>query len=297
MSVTYPQVERRERLAAEEFHRRYVDRAPVVITGVAAAWPAITTWTLDRLREIGADVEGRVRPGDDATGAAESIRMGDFLDVVAAYRRDRAGDGAATSGRPPYLHDTPMTPMLTAVRRDIRPFPVEYFPRWYRDEWWFFALLFVGVDSLTPLHFDTQETHNLFFQITGHKRFIIVPPRARRCCYAYDWRWSPIDAASPDLALYPRFRDATPVECTLGPGEILYIPSRAFHQVRGPDFTVSFNIDWHTRRSALRGMLAFFRGMPLRYVASNAIHAIGLWTGTPSRVLQGLYRRHLETVD
>ena len=87
------------------------------------------------------------------------------------------------------------------------------------------------------------------------------------------------------------------MQCDIGPGEILYLPPGSFHEVRSLESSISFNLDWHTRRSAIRGSLAVFRGMPLRYVFYNLMHAVGMCGRIPCRWVYSLLRLHLNTVD
>lgn len=55
---------------------------------------------------------------------------------------------------------------------------------------------------------------------------------------------SAVDVEAPDLALHPRFAEAsgTHLDAVLGPGDALYIPAGWWHYVRSitPSFTVNF---------------------------------------------------------
>jgi jumonji domain-containing protein 7 len=44
--------------------------------------------------------------------------------------------------------------------------------------------------------------------------------------------WIPIDPLAPDFDQFPRFRYARPLQVTLRPGDLLYLPSLWFHHVR-----------------------------------------------------------------
>lgn len=297
--LTYPELERRGQLDPDEFHREYVGKRPVIFTDAKRLWGPIQHWTLEYFRQLAGHVEVKYRPGYKlGPHSTERLPLRAFLDAVADYERDRAAGTLAPGRFPPYLHDTPMLEMAPALSADLAHFPSHYLPRWYHRDWARFLLFFIGPsDTLTPLHFDTCETNNLFFQVVGRKRFIVVPPERRDSCYAYDWRWSKVRAESPDYDAYPRFRDASPFQCEIGPGEILYIPPGAFHEVRALEPSISFNLDWHTRRTAFRGTAAVMRGMPLRYAFYNVVHAIGMAGGIPCRWVYPLLRLHLSVVD
>lgn len=297
--MPYPQLERRENLCPDEFYRDYVGRKPVIFSDCKDRWGPMPHWTTDWFRKNGGDQTVKVRPGYRlGAGTTEYVNLKEFLDMVAAYEEDREAGTLARKRFPPYLHDTFMPELLRAMRGDLEKFPVHYLPQWYHREWTRFMLFFIGPsDTFTPLHFDTCETNNLFFQVVGRKRFIIVRPEHRSRCYAYDWRWSPVKAEDPNYDEHPLFKDAAPVQCEIGPGEILYLPPGSFHEVRSLESSISFNLDWHTRRSAISGSLAVFRGMPLRYVFYNLMHAVGMCGRIPCRWVYPLLRSHLNTVD
>ncbi|MFW6012138.1 MAG: cupin-like domain-containing protein [bacterium] len=298
MTIETTSVERRKRLSAEDFYGEFVDKKPLVIEGIVDGWRAFDLWKPDYFEEIAGDVRVKVKRGDLTRGLVDFLPLAEYLRRVEAYEERRRRGEAGPEDRPAYLHDVPMLAMADQLVQDVEPFPVEYLPRWYRERWWLFSQFFYGpTHSLTPLHFDTLETHNIFFQVTGRKRFLMVPPSDRDKCYIFKWRWSEVDAEQPDLDRHPRFRDAQVIEAVVGPGEILYMPPGTLHHVRSLDPAISFNIDWQTPRSALRGVAALTRGMPLKNVYYNSVAALGLWTRLPSKVLFPLYKSYLDYVS
>jgi hypothetical protein len=50
-----------------------------------------------------------------------------------------------------------------------------------------------------------------------------------------------VDISNPDFAKYPLFADAIGEECTLEPGEMLFIPVFYWHQVTSLDNSISCN--------------------------------------------------------
>ncbi|MCX7899776.1 MAG: cupin-like domain-containing protein, partial [Methylocystis sp.] len=77
----------------------------------------------------------------------------------------------------------------------------------------------------------------------------------------------------------------------------LYMPPGTLHHVRSLEASLSFNVDWHTKRSALHGIAAALRGMPLKNVYYNALVAFGLYTGTPVRRVFPYYKSYLSYVS
>ena len=225
MSASYPVLDIVDTLNGDEFRSRYLDRRPVVLRDALADCRAVARWNAAYLRRSAGQQPVKVKQASQGGGSP-------FCRITLAAFLDRLEVKPASPDTPmPYLHDTPLLTEGSTLLDDLHGLPLDWLPAWYRDRWWRFALFFVGAPgSLTPLHFDSLETHNLFFQISGHKRFIIVPPDAVARCYRRDWRWADVDAERPDLLRFPRFEHIGARECTLGTGDMLYIPPRAFHR-------------------------------------------------------------------
>lgn len=294
----FPEVERREGLTAEEFRRRYRGRRSVVVSGLTQEWRAVTEWSGGYFAELAGDLRVKVKPGYIPQGEVDFLTLGRYAEIVEGYEAILASGGEKPAQPPAYLHDIPMLAMVPRLVDDVQPFPVDWLPRWYRSRWWRFAQFFYGpTHSLTPLHFDTLGTHNLFFQVKGTKRFIVISSEERRRCYMYGWRWSEVDPEAPDFHRHPAFSEVTPREALVGPGDVLYMPPGTLHHVRSLDESISFNIDWHTRGSAYAGMAGVTRGMPWKNFYYNAIVAFGLTTGISSRALYPLYRSYLDYIS
>jgi hypothetical protein len=125
----------------------------------------------------------------------------------------------------------------------------------------------------------------MFFQFAGAKRFVMVDAADRGRCYTYNWRWSPVDPEDPDLERFPQFRGVRSMECVVEGGDLLYMPPGTLHKVISLTPSVSFNIDWHDRRSALHGLTAARHGMPRKNLRYNLLLALGVWGNLPLRAL------------
>lgn len=301
-AASYPRVERREGLSPEKFFAEYVGRRPVVVPGALRDCRALARWNPAHLRDVAGTQlvtlkSSLTRQGVGGLATIRS-RLGDYLDRIEAYESALRRGEATPDGRPAYLHDVPLLGLLPEAAADLEGLPAEFFPRWYRPERWRFAQFFLGPShSVTPLHFDCLLTHNLFFQVLGRKRFILLDHDQLGLCYPYRWRWCEVDAEDPDFSRHPLFRRARATECIVEPGDLLYLPPGTLHQVRSLDCAMSFNVDWHTPGSALRGILAALRGMPPKNVYYNAVSALGLCTGLPARWLLPFYRSYLNYVS
>jgi Cupin-like domain len=278
-------VDVRPTLSPEEFRAEYAGRRPVVLRGAIADMPAVSTWSAGHLGAVAPDQRVRLKVGTVSAGRTDIVALADYARELAEWEAKVAESD--DPGEPPgYLHDVPLLSMIPSLRRDLEPFPVEYFPPFFRDRWWSFTQFFVGPSrALTPLHFDTLLTHNLFFQVHGSKRFVMVADAERDKCYPYNWRWAEVDPEAPDLQRHPRFRDATVLTCDVEAGDIFYMPPGTLHKVTSLSSSISFNIDWHDRASALRGIGAVRHGMPLTNLRYNVLFALGVIARVPRGVL------------
>ena len=241
------------------FSREFVARRrPVIITGVAAHWPAISLWNTTYLEKALADARVPVeiwdREGERSDPAdylanvrRQPMRFSEFLANVRAEGRGSRGY---------YLAQYPILSAAPRLRDDIRP-PVEYMrvqigiPRTLARRMRLDPSLWVGpAGAVTTLHFDS--THNLFVQISGRKKVILIAPEQSRFVYypcrefGRNLHFSPVDAERPDLNRHPRFVRATPLEVNVSPGEMLFIPATWWHYLRALEPSISLNFWWNT---------------------------------------------------
>jgi ribosomal protein L16 Arg81 hydroxylase len=128
------------------------------------------------------------------------------------------------------------------------------------------------------LHHDFLETHAYLAQIAGRKRCVLFSPEDSAALYRGD-----VNVDAPDFEKFPLFRNATAYECTLEPGELLFIPYRWWHHVVGLEksITVNYNFFNHVNFGAylthlLRDLPAVVEGLAL---SPEARAALGIeWT-------------------
>ena len=85
---------------------------------------------------------------------------------------------------------------------------------------------------------------NLLVQVTGRKRVVLYSPADASKLYLNGDKSEVLDIDNPDLTKFPKFAQATPHEGFLAPGDVLFIPSLWFHNVRSLEFGVAVNVFW-----------------------------------------------------
>ncbi|WP_394843514.1 cupin-like domain-containing protein [Pendulispora brunnea] len=279
--------------SAREFHSDYVAQGNPVLIACGERWKAHATWSPEYFARIAPNLSVPVKEYR-AAGIHQSKWT---FAAYADFLRSVEGETHSRHTVLPYCHDIPIFTWLPELLPDVSPFPVEYLPAYYRSEWWRYVQFFMGpAHSLTPLHFDTLLTHNLFFQIYGSKRFTIYAPSDARYCRRRGWRWFDFDPEHPDYERIPESRRAIPHEVIVGPGDVLYLPPGTLHHVRGLGTSISFNIDFHTRASALKSLLGPLRGMPRESLYYNALITLGVAFGAPEPWVFRRYKPYLSYV-
>jgi len=283
-------------ISKEDFYNEFVNKnKPVVLKGMADNWKALN-WNGAYFKQNEGNTKLAIKTGDVSQGKREMMFLSEYVELLSQYEEQRKA-GLETKN-PGYLHDVPFFYLFPKFKKDIEPFPVHLFPEWYHENWHQYIQFFMGATgSLTPLHFDTLCTHNLFFQVVGQKRFILIPESQKDLCYMKSWRWAGFNPDQPDYVKYPMAKDIQPTEAIIGPGDILFMPSGTLHQVHGLSFSISFNIDWHTSESAFKGMKSFFKGAPRKNAYYNFLTFMGVACKVPPKYIFPYYKSYLNYVS
>jgi ribosomal protein L16 Arg81 hydroxylase len=227
------QVDRRAGLSLREFRKEYLYVGkPVVITDAIESWPARSQWTLEYFRSRYADTKVAVcRLGGERYQASdmEMTTLSAFIDQVST---------SSFETYPYYVRDD--WQIFLTHKELLSDYNV---PKYFFD--WFVFLpsfmrliyprIFIGPrGALTPLHLDIWGTHAWLAQLVGRKRWILFPPDQRELLYDCN-----VQPQHPDYERFPLFRDSRPLECTIGPGDLIFVPGGWAHEVVSLDATLS----------------------------------------------------------
>ncbi|OZY86393.1 hypothetical protein CBP51_05030 [Cellvibrio mixtus] len=241
----------------------YVKTArPLVIKGYAKDWRAVRDWSASFFKEhFGEEEIVAKKFCGDGVIMRRKYKLSTYMDSLMAYEKSHASGQDAE--RPDYWHDVPIFETYKDLLAYVDGFDPGILPAFYQHDWHRHVQFFMSSPgSVTRLHFDTLRTHNLFFQITGKKKWTILPSAHEQFCERNRWRWFGVDPEAPDLARFPQYEKASATSILIEPGDLFYIPPGVLHQVRSLDTCISFNIDFHTPDSVLRSFSYLFKGMP-----------------------------------
>ncbi|GGX08691.1 cupin-like domain-containing protein [Aquimarina muelleri] len=281
-------------ISREKFYKEYVNKCkPVIIKGLMDEWPAKNIWSNQYFSNLNTDQSIVAKKGNVKKGNVEAMKLSEYVALMQAYEL------SGKKGKPPYyLHDFPLFQVMPELRHDIGPFPLHLFPKWYSYEWWNYICFFMGTsNNSTPMHIDTLLTNNLFFQVSGTKEFLIVLPEDMDKCYRYAWKWSKINPDKPDYEKYPKYKEAKPLRFKVSDGDILYMPSGTFHQVRSLTSSISFNIDWHTKKTVRKGLLNSITGRAsFPNIYYNVLLSLGLNAKVPAKYIFPYYKSYFDFI-
>lgn len=234
----YRTVEKRARIADEEFAERYVRGCrPVVLTGHTSDWPAMRKWSPEDLKRRFGHLDVDIQLGRNADENYEHnkllltkrVNLGAFVDQV--VRGGVTNDYYLTANNE-LLRQHDFAPLL----EDVGSLPpmCDRSQLMDRSSFWFGP-----AGTVTPLHHDTLMLFHT--QVVGRKRWRLVSPLEWSRVYNLRHVFSEVDLERPDPGRFPAFAEATVLETVVEPGETMFLPLGWWHQVASLDVSLSFS--------------------------------------------------------
>ncbi len=262
-------------VSKDSFVRDFLEpQQPVIIAGVADNWPAYSKWSFDYLRNtVGSKkvpvlvdpVGGPPRGGSPARQNWQLMPIAQCLDSI-EHTPLSGGEKCHIAQQP--------TQDLPELKDDFSPPPLIAAETIKATNLW------IGpAGKVTQLHHDTSD--NFLCQVKGRKRLTLFDPSQSEYLYPNAtengrYHVSRMDIDSPDLELFPRYRNAKPIECMLHAGEILYLPAFWWHQVYTIDIAISLNFWWpahirnYVNRTAEPHLARTVEDIPAMFVAGTS---------------------------
>ncbi|WP_415920030.1 cupin-like domain-containing protein [Tateyamaria sp. SN6-1] len=250
--------------------------SPVIIRGWMHGWAAMDKWDFDFFRDVYGDDPVKLAADSMSDEAAFVTTMAEYIEYIqaagvqCALAEKHAQIGAqrpfyCTSFKPFALH-----PELLADFA-LPPFVIDWWPwigqsfqdaHFPNDQGW---LLISPAGAASRMHIDSHHTITWLAQVRGRKTAYLFAPEDADAVYH-----GAVDPAAPDFAQYPLLREATCWQCTLEPGDMLFLPPDWWHHVVTEEnsVTVSQNLVNHVnfglyvRRAYGRQLPAFLAGLP-----------------------------------
>src|SRR5271166_4036859 len=212
-------IERRSNVSRNEFLDRYYSaNKPIVLLDLMKNWKARTTWNPNYLRErcggelvevmTGRAADPRYEINSESHKTVMPFR--DYIEHI--LQNGDCNDWYLVAN-----NNLLQRKALQQLRDDIVAFP-EYLDGEKLDGRVFFW--FGPAGTVTPLHHDAMNI--LVAQICGRKRFTLIPPEQTPYVYNEIGVYAEVNCGEPDDSRHPLYRQATPIDVEIGPGDVLF---------------------------------------------------------------------------
>jgi hypothetical protein len=250
----------------------YFQKSPVLVKGFynqSSKMPSSRWKDLQYLKDkIGSETTCMVEIGGSYSNFAQGtmdrpdISFGDYISYLEMFEEKYGQFGKDVDAV--HLNDIPTQDLVYLAQNDLKSFPnlIQEFdvPEIVKNDCYkvgkgtlYNMMLWFGPRGCqSPLHYDPLD--NLLIQFVGRKNVYLLPNSTDQeggvhwhyCGYeGQQYNTSPVDAIHPDLEKYPLFKDAPTIfVAELYEGDILYIPSKWWHQVISIDRSISINAWW-----------------------------------------------------
>jgi hypothetical protein len=224
--ATVNTVDELRRVVAEE-------RRPTLFSGLMDAWPARTGWTPRALADS---------HGDELVTALMNLPSTGVL-----FPREQRHYERTLPFRE-FLHHMVTTPASSPCYLAYTRAAALFSPRDHdftgllgADEGSDTRVWIGSAGTRSMLHSDLKD--NVFGQVWGEKHVVLLPWEASRAAYPFPDNLvnSQVDLAEPDLARFPRLRDAVLLAGRVGPGDLLFMPRGTWHDIRSLTPSISIN--------------------------------------------------------
>jgi histone arginine demethylase JMJD6 len=260
-------IERARSLTPQTFYQRNLSGIgkPVIITDALGSWNALTKWNFEMFKSLYGSESVLVSFWSDEKHR-KVVKLADYLDYLDSPSGRLPGfwidsatkfpieDPPELAGKPLYLTSWRALQKHPELLNDVQLSPAcidDWFtllPQAFRNaldnatRYYSAGLLIGPAGSQAILHRDYLHSHAYLAQIRGRKQCTLFSPDDSGALYDGE-----IDLDHPDIGKFPLFRHATAFECTLEPGEMLFIPSEWWHHVVAIEKSITVNYNFFNR--------------------------------------------------
>lgn len=243
-------------ISTEDFKDQYfAPQKPVVVRGLTKKNVAGEKWTIDYIRKICGDVMVDVFDNSNKNSASafttpdRKMKFSEYVNTIV--------DDKPTTLRMFLFNMFKCKPEL---RKD---FPC---PELIKGVLGRLGFMFFGAKGIkVRIHQDMDFSNVILTQFYGRKKIVLVDPKYSELLYKLPYNThSLVDLDNPDYEKYPGLRYIETYECTLEPGDSLFMPSGFWHYITYLDggFSVSYRKLAYSVKAKIKGLLSLFVYMP-----------------------------------
>jgi hypothetical protein len=251
-------------LSPETFRKRYIDtKTPVVLTDFLQGSAALAKWNYEYFKTLAGDTEvnlyGKENAFNDWVTSPPVARMkfGEYLNLIESEPTElRLFLFNLMQKRPELKQDLNFNDLSGG-----------------KILFWLPYMFFGGAGSSVRYHYDIDMSHIFLNQFQGEKRVWLFDQEQSELLYKLPWNFHGIaDLKHPDYERYPALRFLQGMECTLNPGETLFIPSGYWHYIQY--VTGGYSVSFRELPSRLGDKVAGFRNIFIIRAIDNTLRRI-----------------------
>lgn len=231
-------IQRVDDISHHEFMTNFYEPGiPVVFKNASKVWKANGLFSPDWFR---ANYGDRTTKKND-----ETYTMSQIMDLVETSSESKPAPYPLVFNIPKQIPE--LLPLLSPLNLNYAS-PNWLESKWFKKGYWGSATeLFIGGPGgkFPYLHLDYYHLNAWITQLYGEKRFTVFPRGQEDLLYPKPgdpWR-SEVNIFEPDYEKFPKYRQATPIHFTVGPGETLFIPFGTWHSAYSLTSTISVAFD------------------------------------------------------
>lgn len=242
------QVDTRASLSPREFSEEYFERhLPVVYSGAIKDTSYFQNWSFEYLKSVVGDRPVYVAFSNQGYFKFHDKAFFEWKEIPFSTAIDNFTSPLV--GKNYYLQQTPLDQVFPELADELTLPPLST----STDKILFRNLWIGGTGCISPLHKDSLP--NFLVQVRGRKKLIMYSPEDTQNLYPGTEKetshMSSINLRNVDSEQFPLFVNASPIECTIEAGDILYIPTGWWHEVYSLEASISVNY-WFIRFDATR---------------------------------------------
>lgn len=213
-----------ENISREDFQNFYmIPQRPVIIKHLYGKDAKVYDWTFDYFsKELGHidvgvfDDESEERKDDRSyKKAPKTMKFGDYLELIQEKPTTKRLFLFNVFKHKKELHEHFKFPNIADKVLTFLP-----------------LAFFGGQGAITRIHRDMDNSCVFLTELAGYKRVVLFDPKYSQKLYQYPFSThTSIDVNHPDFVKYPALKDAKGIDCTIGPGDTIFMPAGWWHHI------------------------------------------------------------------
>ena len=213
-----------ENITREEFQLKYMKpQRPVIIRHLYGKNAKVYNWTFDYFEkalghiDVGVfDDESETRKDDRSyKSAPKTMKFGEYLSLIQEKPTTKRLFLFNVFKHKKELHNHFKFP-------DIADKVLTFLP----------LAFFGGQGAITRIHRDMDNSCVFLTELAGYKRVVLFDPKYSALLYQYPFSThTSIDVNNPDFEKYPGLKYVQGIDCTIGPGDTIFMPAGWWHHI------------------------------------------------------------------